>query len=72
MDALFPAAISAVRRGLRDALDRGAPDAVRLIEQTGRLDDARGQVLRETLDRYVQSVAAATPPVGAALKGGRP
>ena len=34
------------RRGLRDALDRGAPDAVRLIQDTGTLDDARKQALR--------------------------
>ena len=32
---------SAFRQGLREALDRGAPDAVRLIQETGTLDDAR-------------------------------
>ena len=42
------------RQGLRDALDRGAPDAVRLIQETGTLDDARKQALRETLRQYVQ------------------
>ena len=31
---------STFRRGLRDALDRGAPDAVRQIQETGTLDEA--------------------------------
>jgi F-type H+-transporting ATPase subunit alpha len=53
------------RQGLRDALDRGAPDAVRLIQETGTLDDARKQALRETLRQYVQSVSPTTPPKAA-------
>ena len=51
--------------GLRDALDRGAPDAVRLIQESGTLDDARKQALRETLRQYVQSVTPTTPPKAA-------
>ena len=53
------------RQGLHDALDRGAPDAVRLIQETGTLDDARKQALRETLRQYVQSVSPTTPPKAA-------
>jgi len=53
------------RRGLRDALDRGAPDAARLIQETGTLDDARKQVLRETLRQYVQTVNPTTLPKAA-------
>jgi F-type H+/Na+-transporting ATPase subunit alpha len=53
------------RQGLRDALDRGAPDAVRLIEVTGTLDDARKQAFRETLRQYIQSFAPSSPSKGA-------
>jgi F-type H+-transporting ATPase subunit alpha len=53
------------RRGLSDAIDRGARDAVRLMQDTGTLDDARKQALRETLREYVQTV---TPPAPASQR----
>jgi hypothetical protein len=34
---------------------------VRLIQETGTLDDAHKQALRETLRRYAQSVAETVP-----------
>ena len=52
-------AVAAFRRGLRDALDRDAPDAVRLIQQTGTLDEARKQALLETLDAMSRPSPAA-------------
>ena len=41
LDPLPLPVVAEFRQGLRDALDRGAPDAVRLIQETGTLDDAR-------------------------------
>jgi len=55
-------AVAEFRSGLRDTLDRGAPDAVRLIQESGTLDDTRKQALRETLQQHVQSVTPTTPP----------
>src|ERR1700684_2400797 len=54
LDPLPPPVLIEFRQGLRDVLDRGAQDAVRLIQETGRLDDARKQALTQTLRRYVQ------------------
>jgi F-type H+-transporting ATPase subunit alpha len=65
LDPLPLPVVAEFQRGLRDALDRGAPDAVRLIEESGTLDDARKQALRETLRQYVQSVTPTTPPKAA-------
>ena len=62
LDPLPLPTVIAFRRGLRDAVDRGAPDAVRLIQDTGTLDDAGKKVLRETLRQHVQTVAPAIPP----------
>ena len=62
LDPLPPPAVIEFRQGLRDVLDRGAQDAVRLIQETGTLDDARRQVLLETLRQYVQRLAPTTPP----------
>ena len=59
LDPLPLPAVAEFRRGLHDALDRGAAEAVRLIQETGALDEAGKQALRETLRRYVQTVAAA-------------
>jgi F-type H+-transporting ATPase subunit alpha len=61
LDPLPLLAVIAFRRGLRDVLDRGAPDAVRLIEETGTLDDARKTALGETLKQYAQTVTTAAP-----------
>ena len=62
LDSLPLPVVIEFRQGLRDALDRGAPDAVRLIQETGTLDEARKQALRETLRQYVQRLAPTTPP----------
>jgi F-type H+-transporting ATPase subunit alpha len=56
------------RRGLREALDRGSPDAVRLIQETGTLDDVRKQALRGTLQHYIQTVT----PTAASKTASRP
>ena len=39
LDPLPLPVVAAFRQGLRDALDRGATDAVRLIQETGTLDE---------------------------------
>ena len=59
LDPLPLPTVATFRRGLADEIDRGAPDAQRLIEKTGALDDAHKQALRVTLWLYAQ---AATPP----------
>jgi F-type H+-transporting ATPase subunit alpha len=65
LDPLPLPAIVAFRRGLRDALDHGAADAARLMQETGALDDARKQALLETLKHYVQTVMPPAPPKAA-------
>jgi F-type H+-transporting ATPase subunit alpha len=62
LDPLPLPLIVAFRRGLRAALDHGAADAVRLIQDSGTLDVARKQALRETIRAYVQTVTPVTPP----------
>jgi F-type H+-transporting ATPase subunit alpha len=62
LDALPLAMVAAFRRGLGDALDRGAADAVRLLQETGALDAAQKQALRETLHHYVQTVTSTAAP----------
>jgi F-type H+-transporting ATPase subunit alpha len=62
LDPLPLSAVAEFRSGLRDALDRGAPDAVRLIQESGTLDDALKQALHETLRQHLQSVTPTTPP----------
>ncbi|WP_026606794.1 F0F1 ATP synthase subunit alpha [Methylocapsa acidiphila] len=62
LDNLPLAAIVGFRAGLHDALDRGAADAVRLIQETGALDDARKQMLRETLKHHVETLTPGLPP----------
>jgi F-type H+-transporting ATPase subunit alpha len=65
LDSLPLPTVAAFRQGLREALDQGAAEAVRLIQETGTLDGARRQALDGALRRYVQllSGAAATPEV---------
>jgi len=48
LDPLPLPALTAFRKGLSDAIDRGAPDAVRVIQNSGTLDDARRQALGDT------------------------
>ena len=65
LDKLPLLVVAAFRQGLHDALDRDATDAVRLIEETGTLDDARKQELLETLRQYVQTLTPVTSPKAA-------
>jgi F-type H+-transporting ATPase subunit alpha len=61
LDALPLPVVGEFRRGLRDALDRDAPDAVRLIQDSGSLDKVKKQALRTVLQHYVQTVTPAAP-----------
>ena len=69
LDRVALHAIAGVRRGLRDALDRSAPDAVRQIQETGTLDEVRRQALRTALENYI---SAAVPDAPAAEKAVNP
>jgi len=62
LDPLPLAAVAGFRQGLHGALDRSAADAVRLIQTTGTLDDARKRDLLETLRHYAQTLTPATEP----------
>ncbi len=56
LDPLPLPIIANFRQGLRETLDRDVPDIVRRIQDTGILDDARKQAIREALRKYVQSL----------------
>ncbi|WP_018317138.1 F0F1 ATP synthase subunit alpha [Bradyrhizobium sp. WSM2793] len=60
MDQLPLAGVTAFRVGLLEAIERGAPDVVRLIEETGTLTDARKQALDKVLQQYVRTLVDAT------------
>jgi F-type H+/Na+-transporting ATPase subunit alpha len=60
LDPLPVPAVIAFRRGLRDALDRGAADAVRQIEDTGSLDEIRKAALLVTIKRYGETFSPRT------------
>jgi F-type H+-transporting ATPase subunit alpha len=64
LDALPLPSVTSFRQGLGEALDRGAPEAVRMMMETGLLDAEGKQALRDTIRRHAQSLAsaAATPP----------
>ena len=66
LDALPLASVVAFRRGLGEALDSGAPDAVRQIQDTGTLDEAAKTALIDALRRYA---ATSTPPDRPAAPG---
>lgn len=72
LDALPLPAVATFRSGLSDALDRGAAEAVRLIQETGTLDDARRQSLREALQQHVRSIAPTDTTAKAADKAAAP
>ena len=61
LDALPLPVVGEFRRGLRDAIDRGAADIVRLIQGTGELDHEHRQALREMLRAYVRTLIASAP-----------
>jgi F-type H+-transporting ATPase subunit alpha len=72
LDALPLPAMIEFRRGLREAIDRGAPDAVRTIQESGALDDGPQQALRETLRRYLDTMLPAAAPAPDRAAVGRP
>ena len=47
------------RRGLGEALDRDAPQAVHQIQETGSLDDTLKRALQEAMKKYAASMAPA-------------
>jgi hypothetical protein len=53
-------------------LDRDASDCVRVIEETGMLDDVHKQALQETLRRYVETIAPAPLPDKAGKTASQP
>jgi F-type H+-transporting ATPase subunit alpha len=61
IDALPLTAIPNLLKGLREALDRGAADAVRSIQSDGMLDEAGKGNLRAALQAYVKSLPSAGP-----------
>ena len=65
LDTIPLPAIDAVRKGLRDALDKDAAPAVRQIENDGVLDDGTRQALRGVLERYVKTLSPASAPSSA-------
>ena len=69
LDALPVADLVRFRAGLRGALDQGAAEAVRAVQDTGKLDGAQKQSIQDVLQRYVQTVTpakTADAPVAAA------
>jgi F-type H+-transporting ATPase subunit alpha len=62
LDPLPLSAVSAFRHGLSEAIDRGAPEAVHMIQNSGTLDDTRKQALSEILRQYVRSFVPAAHP----------
>jgi F-type H+-transporting ATPase subunit alpha len=68
LDSLPLPAVAQFRQNLPGALDHRAPDVVRLIEETGALDEASAQALREMLRAFAQTFAVSAPPPKAASK----
>jgi F-type H+-transporting ATPase subunit alpha len=61
LDALPLAVIPAFLKGLPEALDRGAADAVDSIQKVGSLDDTNAAKLRSILQAYVGTLARPKP-----------
>ena len=72
LDNLAPSFVAEFRRGLRDGLDRGAQDTVRVIQETGTLDDTRKQALHQTLQGYVRTIMPAASPQNASPPASQP
>jgi F-type H+/Na+-transporting ATPase subunit alpha len=62
LDTLPLSAVVGFRRGLPDALDQGAADAVHAIQESGSLNDAQKKAIEETLRHHVQTVTPSAPP----------
>ena len=56
LDPLPLPTVAMFRHGLSEMLDRDAPDIVRRIQDTGTLDDAGRQAIRDALRKYVQTL----------------
>ena len=56
LDAVPPATVTAFRAGLADVIDRDAPDAVRAVHDSGKLDDVQRESLLVALTRYLTAV----------------
>jgi F-type H+-transporting ATPase subunit alpha len=59
LDALAPPAVADFRRGLTEVIDRGAPEVVRTLLATGRLDDTQRQALLDVLRPCALALASA-------------
>ncbi|ACE99604.1 ATP F0F1 synthase subunit alpha [Rhodopseudomonas sp. AAP120] len=62
LDPLPLPSVPAFRHGLRETLDRHVPGVVRRIQDTGALDEPGKQALRETLRKYLQTLATVADP----------
>jgi F-type H+-transporting ATPase subunit alpha len=60
LDPLPLPLVTTFRRGLGATLDRDAPNIVRQIQESGTLDEAGKQALREVLRKFVQTLVPAT------------
>jgi F-type H+-transporting ATPase subunit alpha len=58
LDGLEVPLVGRFRQGLGAAIDHGAGDVVRRINETGELDDAGRKELLHLLERYVREIAA--------------
>lgn len=56
LDALPIAAVPGFRKGVGDVIDRDAPDAVRMVQDTGALDEAGKAALGKALEAYAASL----------------
>ena len=72
LDALPLPAVAAFRHSLGDALDRGAAEAVRAVQETGALDPAAKQALDAVLRRHAQAVSPAKADSNASAPATRP
>ena len=59
LDPLPLSTVAIFRQGLQETLDRDVPDIVHHIEDTGTLDDAGKQAIREALRKYIQTLSPA-------------
>ncbi|MBR0965623.1 F0F1 ATP synthase subunit alpha [Bradyrhizobium diazoefficiens] len=69
LDPLPLPTVALFRQGLRETLDRDVPDIVHRIQETGALDDAGKQAIREALRKYLQTL---TPAAGVPEVAGKP
>jgi F-type H+-transporting ATPase subunit alpha len=75
LDAMALPAIEHFRARLGEAIDRSAPDAVRTIQDTGKLDDAQRQALLDAMRAHARSLVLDAPtdvPAATAAAPARP